>query len=192
MKAVKWMRACFEVLQKCLDGLCACVWGCMCVWHVYSVFVSWMGEGEWLLLGIFPSKKNAVGCLSRWVDTFYCFICQCLILWHTFAHWQVIIIQKYYRRWLAKRYVEIVRENERRRREWERQAELNKIREKEERIKREFERRMNPKTKEDFDLLYHALESTFYTSFVCMGACKPGFYDRSSAMTLKSLVAKRM
>jgi hypothetical protein len=88
-----------------------------------------------------------------------------LKLWRTLVFQQVIIIQKYYRRWLAKKYVEIVRENERRRREWERQAELNKIREKEERLKREFERRMNPKTKEDFDLLYHALESTLY--FVC-------------------------
>jgi len=26
-------------------------------------------------------------------------------------------------------------------------------------MKKEFERRMNPKTKEDFDLLYHTLES---------------------------------
>jgi hypothetical protein len=43
--------------------------------------------------------------------------------------------------------------------EWERQQELKKRKEKEERIKKEFERRMNPKTKEDFDLLYHALES---------------------------------
>ena len=37
----------------------------------------------------------------------------------------------------------------------------HKIKEKEARIKREFERRMNPRTKEDFDLLYHALESKF-------------------------------
>jgi len=36
---------------------------------------------------------------------------------------------------------------------------LRKRREKEKRIKREFERRMNPKTKEDFDLVYAALES---------------------------------
>jgi len=76
-----------------------------------------------------------------------------------FLNAQVIIIQKYYRRWLAKRYVNIVRENETRRREWERQEEMNKVKEKEGRIKREFERRMNPKSKEDFDLLYHALES---------------------------------
>ena len=46
--------------------------------------------------------------------------------------------------------------------EWERQEEIHKIKEKEDRIKKEFERRMNPRTKEDFDLLYHALESKFF------------------------------
>ncbi|MBN3315065.1 IQUB protein, partial [Atractosteus spatula] len=38
------------------------------------------------------------------------------------------------------------------------QEEIRKRKEKEDRIKTEFERRMNPQTKEDFDLLYHALE----------------------------------
>ena len=70
-----------------------------------------------------------------------------------------MIIQKYYRRWLAQRYVEKVREDKVMRNEWERQEEIKKRKEKEDRIKTEFERRMNPKTKEDFDLLYHALES---------------------------------
>ena len=72
---------------------------------------------------------------------------------------QVIVIQKYYRRWLAKRYVEKIRNDQARRLEWERKEDLRKKKEKEDRIRREFERRMNPKTKEDFDLLYHALES---------------------------------
>lgn len=49
----------------------------------------------------------------------------------------------------------------RKRAEWEKQVELQKRQEKELRIKREFERRMNPKTKEDFDLLYAALESVY-------------------------------
>ena len=52
------------------------------------------------------------------------------------------------------------------RREWERQEEIRKIKEKEERIRREFERRMNPRTKEDFDLLYHALESKQRTTAI--------------------------
>ena len=69
------------------------------------------------------------------------------------------MVQKYYRRWLARRYVDKVRDDTSKRLEWERLQELKKIAEKEARVKREFERRMNPKTKEDFDLLYHALES---------------------------------
>jgi len=71
---------------------------------------------------------------------------------------QVVVIQKYYRRWLAKNYVDKVRNDQSKRIEWEREEELRKKKEKEDRIKREFERRMNPKNKEDFDLLYHALE----------------------------------
>ena len=43
--------------------------------------------------------------------------------------------------------------------------EIRKKKEKADRIKKEFERRMNPKTKEDFDLLYHALESEFLLIF---------------------------
>lgn len=71
---------------------------------------------------------------------------------------QIVIIQKYYRRWLAKRYVQKLKEDKKRRLEYEKQEEIRKKKEKADRIKREFERRMNPKTKEDFDLLYHALE----------------------------------
>ncbi|KAL8612502.1 hypothetical protein ACOMHN_053756 [Nucella lapillus] len=71
---------------------------------------------------------------------------------------KVVLIQKYYRRWLAKRYVSKLKDDKRQRLEWERQEEIRKQKEKEERIKREFERRMQPKSKEDFDLLYSALE----------------------------------
>ncbi|XP_070559447.1 IQ motif and ubiquitin-like domain-containing protein [Ptychodera flava] len=70
----------------------------------------------------------------------------------------VIILQSYFRRWKAKRTVENLKEDLARRLEWEREEEVRKIKEKGDRIKREFERRMNPKSKEDFDLLYHALE----------------------------------
>lgn len=73
---------------------------------------------------------------------------------------QVVVIQTYYRRWLATQTVTRVRQDKETREEWERQEEVRKKREKEERIRREFERRMNPKTKEDFNLLYSALEST--------------------------------
>jgi len=52
-----------------------------------------------------------------------------------------------------------VRENVRKRQEWEEQEETSKRKEKEDRIQQEFVRRMNPKSKEDFDLLFQALES---------------------------------
>ncbi|KAL3853468.1 hypothetical protein ACJMK2_017004 [Sinanodonta woodiana] len=71
---------------------------------------------------------------------------------------KIIIIQKYYRRWLAKCYVQRLKEDKHKRLQWEHQEEIKRRKEKEDRIKKEFERRMNPKTKEDFDLLYHALE----------------------------------
>ncbi|XP_077981682.1 IQ motif and ubiquitin-like domain-containing protein [Glandiceps talaboti] len=70
----------------------------------------------------------------------------------------VIILQSYFRRWKAKRVVENLKKDLASRMEWEREEEIRKIKEKEDRIKKEFERRMNPKSKEDFDLLYHALE----------------------------------
>jgi len=52
-----------------------------------------------------------------------------------------------------------VRQKVQERRDWELQQEQNKRQEKEGRIQKEFERRMNPKSKEDFDLLFRALES---------------------------------
>lgn len=45
------------------------------------------------------------------------------------------------------------------REEWERAELARRQKERDEHAKREFYRRMNPRTKEDFDLLYHALES---------------------------------
>lgn len=72
---------------------------------------------------------------------------------------QVVILQTYWRRWLAQRYVEGLRRDKLVRDEWERQEALRKEKAREMRAKRELNRRMNPRTKEDFELLYHALES---------------------------------
>lgn len=69
------------------------------------------------------------------------------------------MLQTYWRRWLAQCYVEGLRRDKKARDEWERQEALRKEREREMRAKRELSRRMNPRTKEDFELLYHALES---------------------------------
>ncbi|NWQ73904.1 IQUB protein, partial [Columbina picui] len=70
----------------------------------------------------------------------------------------VIVLQKYFRRWHAMNVVQKLREKKRLRLAWEAQEELQKKKEKEKKLRRENERRLNPKTKEDFELLYHALE----------------------------------
>ncbi|KAK1168987.1 IQ and ubiquitin-like domain-containing protein [Acipenser oxyrinchus oxyrinchus] len=70
----------------------------------------------------------------------------------------VIVIQTYARRWHAIRLVKQLSHDRMVRLDWEKKEEQRKKKEKEDRLKREYERRMHPKTKEDFDLLYHALE----------------------------------
>ncbi|NXB10091.1 IQUB protein, partial [Cnemophilus loriae] len=70
----------------------------------------------------------------------------------------VIVIQKYFRRWYAINLVQNLKEQKRLRLAQEAQEELWKKREKEEKLRREYERKLNPKTKEDFELLYHDLE----------------------------------
>ncbi|XP_078076272.1 IQ motif and ubiquitin-like domain-containing protein isoform X2 [Mustelus asterias] len=69
-----------------------------------------------------------------------------------------IVLQTYFRRWAAKNYVQQLRMQKNRRVQWEQEQELKIKLEKQNYIKRQYERRMNPKTKEDFDLLFHALE----------------------------------
>ncbi|NXL89633.1 IQUB protein, partial [Alectura lathami] len=70
----------------------------------------------------------------------------------------VIVLQKYFRRWYARNLVQNLKEKKRLRLAWEAQEELQRQKEKEDKLRREHERRLNPKTKEDFELLYHALE----------------------------------
>ncbi|NWV70374.1 IQUB protein, partial [Malurus elegans] len=70
----------------------------------------------------------------------------------------VIVIQKYFRRWYAVRLVQNLLEEKRLRLAWEAQEELRKKREREELLRREYEKKLNPKTREDFELLYHDLE----------------------------------
>lgn len=59
--------------------------------------------------------------------------------------------------------VQKLREKKRLRLAWEAQEELQKKKAKEKKLRRENERRLNPKTKEDFELLYHALERKFFS-----------------------------
>ncbi|XP_069443018.1 IQ motif and ubiquitin-like domain-containing protein isoform X2 [Ovis canadensis] len=70
----------------------------------------------------------------------------------------IIVIQTYYRRWHAKVVVEDLRRQKMFRLQWEAEEEHRKIREKKEWMKLDYYRRHNPQTKEDFELLYNALE----------------------------------
>ncbi|CAN0081824.1 unnamed protein product [Bubo scandiacus] len=70
----------------------------------------------------------------------------------------VIVLQTYFRRWHAVNVVQNLREKKRLRLSWEAQEEVRRKKEKDEKLRREQERRLNPKTKKDFELLYHALE----------------------------------
>ncbi|NXE92667.1 IQUB protein, partial [Menura novaehollandiae] len=70
----------------------------------------------------------------------------------------VIVLQKYFRRWHAIHLVQNLMEHKRLRLAQEAQEELRKKKEKEEKLTREYDRKLNPKTKEDFELLYHDVE----------------------------------
>ncbi|KAG7456048.1 hypothetical protein MATL_G00247600 [Megalops atlanticus] len=70
----------------------------------------------------------------------------------------VVVLQVYARRWQAKRRMNELRREKQRRLEWLEKEEARKRREKEEQKQADFQRRMNPETKEDFSLLYNALE----------------------------------
>ncbi|XP_078272635.1 IQ motif and ubiquitin-like domain-containing protein [Rhinoraja longicauda] len=70
----------------------------------------------------------------------------------------VIVIQTYFRRWFAKNYVQQLRRQRDKRLQWEQEQEVLLKNEKDDYTKRQYERRMNPKTRDDFDLLFHALE----------------------------------
>lgn len=71
---------------------------------------------------------------------------------------KVIILQCYWRRWLATQYVKKLRNDRDMRIQWEKAQVEQRAAERAQRLQKEFERRMKPKTKADFDLLYAALE----------------------------------
>ncbi|XP_076863418.1 solute carrier family 13 member 1 isoform X2 [Brachyhypopomus gauderio] len=71
----------------------------------------------------------------------------------------IITIQTYTRRWQAKKITAQLRLDKELYVAWAETEERRKIEEKEEQIRSEYQRRMNPEKKEDFALLYNALES---------------------------------
>ncbi|KAI6650870.1 hypothetical protein LOD99_5710 [Oopsacas minuta] len=71
----------------------------------------------------------------------------------------VLILQTHFRRWRATRDVNSLRITKANRAAWLEKESERKARQRELRDKFDLDRRLNPKTKADFDLLYHALES---------------------------------
>jgi len=78
--------------------------------------------------------------------------------WLALRYHAVMVLQRNWRRWLAVQYCNKLRRARDRRLEWEKEREEVKILKKEELIRKDIERRMNPRRKEDFDLVYAALE----------------------------------
>ncbi|XP_038873938.1 IQ and ubiquitin-like domain-containing protein [Salvelinus namaycush] len=70
----------------------------------------------------------------------------------------VITLQMYTRRWQAKRMTDQLRQDRELRLTWMEREGTRKREEKEEQIKAEYHRRMNPQCRDDFALLYSALE----------------------------------
>ncbi len=74
---------------------------------------------------------------------------------------QVICLQSFARRWLAQQAVNWLRRERDRRMVWLEMQEKRRKEEKEEQLRDRRQRWMNPQRREDFNLMYHALESRF-------------------------------
>ncbi|XP_067292263.1 IQ motif and ubiquitin-like domain-containing protein [Pseudorasbora parva] len=70
----------------------------------------------------------------------------------------VIILQSHVRRWLAKCFTDCLRQAKEQHLAWMENEKRRKREEKEQQIRDEYHRRMNPESKGDFDLLYNALK----------------------------------
>ncbi|KTG47684.1 hypothetical protein cypCar_00001851 [Cyprinus carpio] len=70
----------------------------------------------------------------------------------------VITLQSYVRRWLAKCFTNSLRQAKEQHLAWLENEKRRKKEEKEQQIRDEYHRRMNPESKADFDLLYNALK----------------------------------
>ncbi|TGZ72050.1 hypothetical protein CRM22_002307 [Opisthorchis felineus] len=96
----------------------------------------------------------------------------------------IIIIQKYTRRWLAKRRVNELRRLRDQYLEWERQHEQELKENKLAQIKFDFERRLHPKTKADFDRLFNALEQWRQEEVSTINAKPLTVAERKAALAL--------
>jgi len=71
---------------------------------------------------------------------------------------QVVTVQKYFRRMLAKCHADNLRLRARCLQDREQMRSVMKGVESTRRLERDFKRRLNPRTKDDFELLYNAME----------------------------------
>ncbi|XP_062404102.1 IQ and ubiquitin-like domain-containing protein isoform X2 [Sardina pilchardus] len=93
----------------------------------------------------------------------------------------VITLQTYFRRWQARRFTDLLRMDREFRRVWMEQEEARKKQEKEDYISAEHHRRMHPQNKEDFALLYNALEKWRKEELERMDSCVGGA-ERKAAL----------
>ncbi|XP_051546398.1 IQ and ubiquitin-like domain-containing protein isoform X1 [Myxocyprinus asiaticus] len=93
----------------------------------------------------------------------------------------VITLQTYVRRWLAKRFTDSLRQAKELRLAWLENEKRRKKEKKEQQIRDEYHRRMNPEKKGDFDLLYNALKKWRIEEVECINGTFSGA-ERKAAL----------
>jgi hypothetical protein len=86
----------------------------------------------------------------------------------------VIILQKYFRRELAKRRFTQIKQMYNDKIKYEKQKELERLKNIEERRQLDINRRLNPRSKDDFEILYSALEKWRNEELAKINASKTG------------------
>ncbi|XP_022248708.1 IQ and ubiquitin-like domain-containing protein [Limulus polyphemus] len=71
---------------------------------------------------------------------------------------KVVLIQKYWRRWIARRFVRELREALQKKKKWEEDQKLMHQRMLDQALEDEYRRKLNPRRKTDFELLFSALD----------------------------------
>jgi len=79
----------------------------------------------------------------------------------------VVLVQKYYRRMLSKCHAERLRVRAKCQLEAEEARRVMKAVEGERRLQRDFQRRLNPRSKDDFALLFNAMEGLRLLPLCC-------------------------
>jgi hypothetical protein len=86
----------------------------------------------------------------------------------------VIILQKYFRRELAKRRFSLIKQMYNEKIKYEKQKEIERLKNIEDRRQMDINRRLNPRSKDDFEILYNALEKWRNEELAKINATKTG------------------